>query len=164
MAAQLSLRPIVPDDQEFLYRVYASTRESEFAPLGWSRSELEAFLHMQFTAQHTYYQQQFSSASYQIILLDGEPVGRLYLDYRTDSLHIIDIALLTAFRNQGIGTRFLREILAEGGKRNLPVRLHVESSNPAQRLYQRLGFRKIGDNGVYWLMEWLPAQQLDGTA
>jgi RimJ/RimL family protein N-acetyltransferase len=161
MAAQLSLRPMLPEDLEFLYRVYASTREDELAPLRWSQSEQEAFLHMQFTAQHTYYQQQFGSAHYQIIQMDGEPVGRLYLDYRTDSLHIIDIALLTPFRNQGIGTHFLSEILAEGEKRKLPVRLHVAFFNSAQRLYQRLGFREIGDNGVYWLMEWSPGLALD---
>jgi ribosomal protein S18 acetylase RimI-like enzyme len=152
---------MLPEDLEFLYRVYASTREDELAPLRWSQSDQEAFLRMQFTAQHTYYQQQFGSAHYQIIQMDGEAIGRLYLDYRTESLHIIDIALLPAFRNQGIGTHFLSEILAEGEKRKLPVRIHVEFFNPAQRLYQRLGFRKIGDNGVYWLMEWSPGLALD---
>ena len=37
-----------------------------------------------------------------------------------------------------------------------PVRLHVEPSNPARRLYERLGFTRIADQGLYWLMEWSP--------
>lgn len=34
------------------------------------------------------------------------------------------------------------------------VTIHVEYNNPAMRLYERLGFRKIGEfNSVYYLME-----------
>jgi hypothetical protein len=36
------------------------------------------------------------------------------------------------------------------------VRLHVEPLNPALGLYERLGFRRIDDTGVYLLMEWSP--------
>ena len=37
------------------------------------------------------------------------------------------------------------------------VTIHVESSNPALQLYQRLGFQKIGEfNSFYYLMEWKP--------
>lgn len=32
--------------------------------------------------------------------------------------------------------------------------MHVERFNQAQRLYQRLGFREIADEGVYLLLEW----------
>jgi ribosomal protein S18 acetylase RimI-like enzyme len=38
----------------------------------------------------------------------------------------------------------------------LPVRLHVERNNPALRLYQRLGFREVEDQGVYLALEWTP--------
>ena len=31
--------------------------------------------------------------------------------------------------------------------------IHVEYNNPAMRLYHRLGFRQIGTNGIYHLME-----------
>jgi hypothetical protein len=36
------------------------------------------------------------------------------------------------------------------------VRIHVERYNPALRLYERLGFRRIADGGIYFLMEWTP--------
>jgi hypothetical protein len=34
--------------------------------------------------------------------------------------------------------------------------MHVEQFNRALRLYHRLGFRQIADQGVYLLLEWKP--------
>jgi hypothetical protein len=34
--------------------------------------------------------------------------------------------------------------------------MHVERYNPAQRLYDRLGFRQIADKGIYLQIEWQP--------
>jgi ribosomal protein S18 acetylase RimI-like enzyme len=89
-------------------------------------------------------------------LLNDEPVGRLYLHRRQDEIRIIDIALLTEHRGKGIGSLLMLDILEEATQAALPVRIHVERNNPALRLYQRLGFRAIADQGVYWLMEWHP--------
>lgn len=152
----LALRPIAAGDLGFLYHVYASTRVDELAPLGWSADEQAAFLTMQFNAQHRYYQEQFPQASFWVIVVDDQPAGRLYLDRRADELRIIDIALLPAYRNQGVGTAYLQAVLAAGTQAGLPVRIHVEQQNRALRLYQRLGFRVIDTNGVYYLMECAP--------
>ncbi len=51
----------------------------------------------------------------------------------------------------------MQRILGEAALIGKPVRIHVERNNPAMRLYERLGFQKVEDQGVYWLMEWLPA-------
>jgi ribosomal protein S18 acetylase RimI-like enzyme len=141
---------------DFLYRVYASTREDEMAALDWTGTQKDTFLQMQFHAQHTHYQEYFGDASFDLILLDGEPVGRLYLHRRKDEIRIIDIALLTKYRGQGIGSALMRDILDQATQVDLPVRIHVEQYNPALGLYHRLGFREIGEEGVYWLMEWKP--------
>lgn len=156
METQITLRPITPPDEAFLCRLYASTREDEMALVDWPETEKEAFLQMQFRAQHTYYMEHFRQAAFDLILLAGEPVGRLYLDRRAEEIRIIDIALLTEHRRKGIGGRLLKEILAEGESAGLPVRIHVERYNPALHLYYRLGFEKISDEGVYYLMEWRP--------
>lgn len=150
----LTLRPITPGDKDFLYRVYTSTREDELALVDWPETEKDAFLEMQFLAQHSFYLEQFAQADFDLILLNEEPVGRLYLDRREDEIRIIDIALLTEHRRKGIGSRLLKEILAEAASAGLPVRIHVERYNPALHLYYRLGFQKIADQGVYYLMEW----------
>ncbi len=149
----ISLRPITLDDEGFLYSVYSSTREDELAQVDWDDAQKQAFLKMQFHAQHTYYMEQYKHASFDVILLDDVPVGRLYLDRRKSEIRIVDIALLTAYRNRGIGSLLLKDILAEGERAGLPVRIHVEHFNPALHLYTRLGFRHIDDHGVYYLME-----------
>lgn len=151
-----SLRPASDDDRDFLYRVYASTREDELAVVPWDDAEKAAFLEMQFRAQHTHYHTHFPDAAYDVILCDGEPVGRLYVDRRADEIRIIDIALLTEHRRKGIGGSLLRDLLAEATQAGLPLRIHVEHDNPAIGLYRRLGFTPIGDTGVYALMEWRP--------
>lgn len=152
----IALRPITPADLNFLYRVYASTRADEMKLVDWNDAQKQAFLEMQFNAQHTYYMQQYTQAEFQIVLLDGEPIGRLYVDRRPDEIRLIDIALLPEYRGQGVGAFFLHNLFDEARRTRLPVRIHVEHFNPALQLYTRLGFRKIGDTGVYYLMEWSP--------
>lgn len=152
----ITLRPIAPTDEPFLARLYASTRADEMAMVPWDAAQKQAFLAMQFEAQHTFYQREFRDASFDLVLLHNEPIGRLYLHRRADEVRIIDIALLPTYRNRGIGGAFMRAILAEAARAGLPVRIHVERTNPALRLYWRLGFRHVADNGIYFLMEWVP--------
>jgi ribosomal protein S18 acetylase RimI-like enzyme len=111
---------------------------------------------MQFAAQHEYYQEYYSGAQVQIILMADQPIGRLYLIRWPTEIRIVDIALLPEYRRRGIGSAFLRDILAEGQRLGLPVTIHVERFNPALRLYERLGFHVLQDKGVYYLMEWSP--------
>ena len=59
-------------------------------------------------------------------------------------------------RNQGLGKALLLDLLDEAQAAALPVRIHVEKFNPAMRLYLRLGFKPLEDQGVYQLMEWRP--------
>src|SRR2546422_10205773 len=122
MQHSISCRPITVDDQAFLYRVYASTRAEELAPLPWDEGEKEAFLRMQFHAQHTYYQEQFPDASFSIILRDGAPIGRLYVHRRPEEIGIVDIALLPEQRKSGIGSAIMKDIIAEAAQAGKPVR------------------------------------------
>lgn len=152
----ISLRPISSADEEFLFTVYASTREDELAQLDWNAAQKQLFLRMQFDAQARFYKANYPGASFQVILYEGQPVGRLYIQDRPDGIRIMDIALLPRFRNLGIGTTLLGEILMNGKNRNQPVTIHVERMNPALHWYQELGFRLLEDKGIYLLMEWTP--------
>jgi ribosomal protein S18 acetylase RimI-like enzyme len=154
MQATITLRPIRAGDESFLYLVYASTREQELAPLDWSNEQKNAFLQMQFLAQHQYYQQNYADAAWDVILVDDQPAGRLYVARWPQEIRVIDIALLPKYRNAGIGGTLLRGLQAEAEQAGKKLSIHVEQFNPARRLYERLGFRIIADQGVYWLMEW----------
>ena len=156
--ATLALRPIGPEDQPFLYEVYASTRLEELAPLGWSAEQQAAFLTQQFNAQHQYYHANYAGADFQIILVNDQPAGRLYVDRRVNEIRLIDIALLPEYRDGGIGSRLLKDLLAEAAQAGQLVSIHVEKFNPALRLYERLGFSIIDDRGVYWFMQWKPQE------
>lgn len=152
----IHLRLVQPDDNEFLFRVYASTRADELARVDWDAAQKESFLRMQFEAQSRYYAENYPGAEFHAIELDGQGVGRLYIHRRADEIRIMDIALLPEARGQGIGSALLTEILNNGQTSGLPVTIHVERMNPALNLYQRLGFHLLEDKGVYLLLEWTP--------
>ena len=156
----ITLHPALPEDQEFLFQVYASTRAAEMARVDWDEVQKERFMRMQFDAQDTYYRENYPGYEFQIILVDGQPAGRLYLHRRPAEIRIMDIALLPEFRRRGTGTKLLREILAEGEQNKWTVTIHVERFNPALRLYERLGFHLAEDKGVYWFLKWAPTQPL----
>jgi ribosomal protein S18 acetylase RimI-like enzyme len=152
-----TLRPAGSADAEVLYRIYASTREDELAVVPWDEPAKEAFLRMQFAAQDSYYHANYPAASYDLIVSGDEVLGRLYVDRGESAWNVIDLALLPEHRGKGIGTRLLTQILKEAGTAAKPVQMHVERFNPAQRLYDRLGFRQIADKGVYLQIEWRPS-------
>jgi ribosomal protein S18 acetylase RimI-like enzyme len=149
----VSLRPAQPADRELLFRIYASTREEELAPVPWDPAAKEAFLRMQFDAQDRYYHDVFAEASYELIVIDGEVAGRIYVDGSGERVLLIDLALLPEHRGHGIGSALLEQVIAHADGAGKPIRIHVERVNRAQRLYARLGFRQIADEGVYLLLE-----------
>lgn len=149
MPSALGLRTATDEDEAFLLAVYASTRAEELAVVAWDAATKEAFLRLQFEAQDSYYRQHFPDATFDIVTVNGVPAGRLYVERRDTEVRVIDIALLPEHRGKGVGTRLLREVLAEGKR----VTIHVERENPARRLYDRLGFVQVAEQGVYLLLE-----------
>ena len=154
---QFTLRPVQPGDEDLLYRIYASTRAEELAPVNWTDEQKETFLRMQFNAQTVHYLNYFPNAEYQIIQRqEGIPAGRLITDRSEASIFLIDVALLPEHRQLGIGTNIMKSLLEEAVRKNEPIILHVETFNPARKLYERLGFIKTGETGIYHEMTWTP--------
>jgi len=150
----LSLRPIRPEDDSFLARVYASSRAEELAVTGWPEELKADFCRRQFDAQSAYYAANYPEASFQIIARDGWPVGRLYVARWEKEIRIVDITLLPESRGGGIGTKLLRDLQNEARAAGKSLTIHVERFNRALTLYQRLGFKEVEDKGVYLLMRW----------
>ncbi len=160
MDRTLTLRTITDADMEFLYCVYASTRADELAQTNWDEAQKAAFLQQQFEAQHQHYMRHYASASFDVIELNGDAVGRLYVARWPREIRIVDIALLPPYRGQRIGEALLKEILTQSQQRGVPVTIHVERFNPALRLYERLGFRVAEDKGVYLFLQWSPVMEV----
>ncbi len=76
-------------------------------------------------------------------------------------MRLVDIAILPEWRNRGVGTAFLRELIAESEYTGRPLKLQVAKGNPAARLYERLGFSKVSEDQVYIQMEQNPDLRID---
>jgi ribosomal protein S18 acetylase RimI-like enzyme len=156
MPGVVALRPVEPADRELLFRVYARTRAEELAVVAWDDAQKEAFLRAQFEAQDRWYREHYARASYDVVVIDGEPAGRLYVHRGAEEIRIVDIALLPEHRGGGTGTSLVRDLLAEAEAAGKRVTIHVERLNPALRLYERLGFSVAEDKGVYLFLEAAP--------
>ena len=88
---------------------------------------------------------------------DGVPIGRLYVWRGDDEIVIVDVTILPEHQT-GIGAALVRELLREGDRLGKPVRAHVEKINRAWKLWVRVGFRIVGDTGLYYELEKLPGE------
>lgn len=93
----------------------------------------------------------------------GRPVGaawvRFYAPDRAGygfidaSIPELSIAVVPGRRGLGIGSALLTATLAAARQASYPaVSLSVEPDNPARRLYQRFGFKKVRHAGGAWTM------------
>ena len=157
-SVNVNLRKVSLADEPFLFKLYASTREDEFSAVPWSDEQLEAFLRMQFDAQQRAYAAQHPQAEYHIILLDDVAAGAIRVNHAEDKIHLVDIALLPEYRDAGIGSSLLKELLADSERSLKTVSLYVLKTSRAIKLYERLGFSVAGDDGMYLLMERRPGK------
>jgi ribosomal protein S18 acetylase RimI-like enzyme len=154
MEQSINFRPEVAEDEEFLARLYATTRDFELDLLPWGPEQKSAFLQSQFSLQRQHYRRHYPNAAFLIIESNGAQIGRMYVDRSESDILLMDIALMPRFRGKGLGGQLMAELLAEAGAAHKAVRIHVERNNPALHLYERLRFRVIEDKGVHYMMEW----------
>ncbi len=150
---QRSARPVTPEDEDFLWRVYASTREREVAAFGWPPAQQEAFLKMQYRARCQSYAAAYGQAEHSVLLADGVPAGIMIVARGPSETRLVDIAFLPEYLGRGLGTEAILGLIRESGACSVPVRLSVHRGNPAIRLYQRLGFAEVSADSVYIEME-----------
>lgn len=148
----LELRCVTAQDADFLRELYASTRWEELAPTGWPDEAKHAFLAQQWQAQRSYYDQHHAQAD-QLLITHAEAgsIGRLIV-HCSSEIRLVDIALIPAWRGRGLGSGLLERLCAQADRLQRPILAHVETFNPARRLYARLGFCIEDDNQIYLRM------------
>ena len=152
----ITFRKIEEKDRDFIEKVYRSTREDELKLLSWTELQKQSFIIMQSIAQETEYKNKFPGATFEIILHNQKPAGRLYL-YESDThLKVIDITLLPPFQGKAIGTSILKDLAVKAKQRKKIFSLSVRRDNRAIHLYHKLGFKKISSLGDYDNMELHP--------
>jgi len=155
----VTLRSRAEGDDDFLLALYVSTR-GDVALFGWDDATVRQFLVGQFGAQEQSYGTAHPAARSDVVLVGGVRAGRLLTDRRRERIDLVDVALLPEHRGRGIGNGLVRSLCREAADAGLPVRLQVRVGNPAEGLYERLGFvadRSTTASGapeMYRTMEW----------
>ena len=109
---------------------------------------------MQFAAQSAHYAEHYAGMSSDVVLVDGEPAGRLLVARWREEIRIVDIALLPAFRGRGAGSELLAELMDEATEMAKRLSIDVERHNRARaalraaRLRARGGDRHPPADGV----------------
>ena len=156
-SANITLRPVGSDDYDFLVEVYGSTRAEEMALVPWTDEQRQLFVRSQFNAQQDHYAKTYPGASHDVIVSDNRSVGRLYVARLDHEIRIIDITLLPAERNGGIGSYLIKQLLNEANSSGKITRIYVEEFNPSLRLFERLGFSSSEQQGIHLLLQCNPS-------
>lgn len=159
MIADVALRPVTPNDDAFLMRLYGTTRP-EIEQFGWSKAEKQAFISMQFQMQTRSYAMQFPEADINIITFEGQNAGRVIINRTAIAISLTDIAVMPEFRGRGIAMTVIERLQEEAAQIGRDVELSVERMNAnAFRLYRKLGFDLVGEDQVYLAMRWSPTKK-----
>lgn len=159
----ITLREATADDQKFLLRLFAATRD-DLALAILAEEQKQVLIELQFRARENQYRLAYPNATTRIVVYGDQEIGSLLVDRGEDDFHLVDIVLLPDWRTQGIGTRLLRSLLDEASSATKPVCLQVAVTNRAIKLYERLGFARVNDGGAYISMKWSPRSMSDAAS
>jgi ribosomal protein S18 acetylase RimI-like enzyme len=127
------------DDRAFMRQLFGALESMQhLSSLG---PAAEQMIDMQLNIREQQYRGRFPDASFQLILLDDRPVGRIVTDRTEGHWHLVDIAVLPECRGSGIGTQVVGGLLQAAAEAGQVVGASVVTSNVnARRLWLRLGF------------------------
>jgi ribosomal protein S18 acetylase RimI-like enzyme len=147
------LRLARPEDEEFLFRLFADTQEhlAAFRP---NQALYQSLVAGQYQGRKMSYAAEYPDAVNAILCEGDEAVGRLLMDCRGDTWRIVDIAVLAEHRGRGLGGWVLKLCQQQCGEAGARLMLAVRPENPARRLYERMGFRVIHEDVLTVEMEW----------
>jgi ribosomal protein S18 acetylase RimI-like enzyme len=155
MVSETTLRPATQADEAFLFELFKSVRTQEFAPMGLPQAQLDMLLRIQYQGQTATYKDLYADSRHSIVLCGGVPVGRMWVHRGTDEYCLVDIAFLPDYRNKGIGTELVRQLIAEAETAGAPLRCSVATSNSGSlKFHQRLGFAVTGRDQMYFRLEY----------
>jgi len=151
---EITLRTATEEDKAFCQQVhheaYHDVVKRQFGE--WDEAKSDWF-----------FEQRWSSLQYEVIELNGIPVGCFSRQVNADHVSIDEVEVLPARQNHGIGTELLRRQQEEATKLGMPVILRVLKKNRARQLYERLGFVVTGETDTHHLMEWVANETLERT-
>lgn len=154
---EVTLRPTVPEDSMLIFELYASARVEELARTGWATPQQRSFLRLQAQNREAHLGRTHHHLDSQTVCIDGFAAGRLLVDRDEHRFQVVDICLLPAYRNQGIGTGLLLDLLDQASLQQVVVCVDVLKDGRELGLCERLGFGERLDLDTRWRLTWRPA-------
>jgi len=155
MNPAIGLRPVVNEDDEFLYNLYKLSRVEEFSVVPLTEEQFDAIMRMQYSARKGSYDAQFPDSEHSIITMDGVDAGQIWVDRGKDEHRLIDISISDAFQNKGLGTALLKNLIVQAQQAGATLRCAVATNNPGSlRFHERLGFAITSQDDMYYQMEY----------
>lgn len=139
-----TLRQARQSDYAFAERLYIDCMKPLLLELeAWNETELLSNFRGYYNVEEA-----------QIVSLDGADVGWLQVSEDEQAIHLDQLYLLEGLRSRGIGSHLIRELCDAAMAKEKPVQLLLLRNNPALSLYQRLGFKIVGQEGHKLHMRW----------
>jgi ribosomal protein S18 acetylase RimI-like enzyme len=133
---KIELRPATKDDKLFIESLYFEAHRWIIEKLfGWRGDEFE----------REKFSQLYNAPNTAIVTVDGRRAGWLTVRRQPDAIHLDQIYLSAAWRNHGIGSSLIRQLMGEARAAKVPLTLSTATINPASQLYERLGFRVVSE-------------------
>jgi ribosomal protein S18 acetylase RimI-like enzyme len=130
MEMRTVLRPAVPEDFEYCATLYFSGMQKYVDELNLDRAAYVAG-----------FRERWEVSQVRMVTLGGADIGWLQCATGEGAVFLGQLFVAPAFQRQGIGTELVKHLIEEAARAGLAVTLGVVKTNPALRLYRRLGFR-----------------------
>jgi GNAT superfamily N-acetyltransferase len=144
---RLHARPVHAADEPFLRCLYASSHADQLRDTGWAPARCRTFLDEQFDFQQRHFLERHPEALFLMLVLDGQPIGRLSWHGTAERITLIDLCLAPAWRRRGVGGRVLGWLAETADRRGVPIGLHLARDSAAFRLARRFGFNDDPSDG-----------------
>lgn len=151
----ISLCSVEASHIKFLFKVFKESRwDLEFIN-NLDEKQKADILFNQFCMEQGQLIQQYPNAECNIVLLNEEAIGRLYVNHGEKADRILEIGLLEEYRGLGIGRKIVTTVIENAKKAGKAVCLQVAWFNEgAYKFYERIGFVVIEENYVFREMQY----------
>lgn len=140
---EIILRQAREDDLEFLWSLHKATMKSYVDETwGWN----EEF-------QREYFDNRFEPINIELIIYENARIGAIEIRDRENELFIANFEILPQYQNKGIGSTILKRIINTSGNKQKSIKLQVLKVNPANRFYERFGFKTVDKTETHYIME-----------
>jgi RimJ/RimL family protein N-acetyltransferase len=158
------MRPERPEDDDFLFRLFAADNTEILRLAGFSDEVIEKLITFQYRSQTATYRGMFPDAAYSIVAFDGEEIGRFIEHDETDVVYFVDFVLFPEHRAKGLGSALTYALMQEWAAKGRGTRVKVMINNePSLKMCRKLGFvQGEPDEMAYVELRWYPPGRTSG--